>query len=72
MNALVVGGTGLTGPILVAGLLERGYEVAILHSGRHETDAIPPSVEHIHVDVHDPDALRAAEWTRRLDAELTR
>src|SRR4051794_7774522 len=42
MRALVVGGTGPTGPYVVNGLVERGYEVAILHSGRHEVDSIPP------------------------------
>ena len=36
MKALVVGGTGPTGPLVVAGLIERGYDVAILHTGKHE------------------------------------
>ena len=47
-TALVVGGTGPTGPHIVNGLLERGYQVAILHTGAHESDEIPASVEHIH------------------------
>ena len=33
MKALVVGGTGPTGPIIVQGLLDRGYEVTIYHRG---------------------------------------
>ena len=53
MEALVIGGTGPTGPHLVKGLLERGFRVAILHSGRHEPPEIPPEVEHIHTDAYD-------------------
>ncbi len=56
-RALVVGGTGPTGPYVVAGLLERGFEVAILHRGLHEIDEIPPEVEHIHTDPYDAEAL---------------
>ena len=41
MKALVVGGTGPTGPFIVNGLLERGYEVAIFHRGTHEVAEIP-------------------------------
>lgn len=52
MRALVVGGTGPTGPYIVNGLLERGFEVAIFHRGTHEIDEIPPAVEHIHGDPH--------------------
>ena len=48
MRALVIGGTGPTGHFIVNGLLERGYEVAILHRGSHEIPEIPPEVEHIH------------------------
>lgn len=33
MKALVVGGTGPTGPFLVQGLLARGFGVTILHRG---------------------------------------
>ena len=43
MRALVVGGTGPTGPYLVNGLLARGYATAILHRGTHEIDEIPRS-----------------------------
>ncbi len=52
MKALVVGGTGPTGPYLVNGLLDRGYEVSIFHRGTHEIPEIPPQVEHIHGDPH--------------------
>ena len=40
--------------MFVSALLEqRGYEVAILHTGRHETDLIGPDIEHIHTDPFD-------------------
>lgn len=44
MKALVIGGTGPTGPYIVKGLIERGYRVSIFHSGAHETD-LPDEVE---------------------------
>jgi nucleoside-diphosphate-sugar epimerase len=52
MKALVVGGTGPTGPYIVNGLLQRGYQVTIFHRGTHEVPEIPPEVEHIHGDPH--------------------
>jgi nucleoside-diphosphate-sugar epimerase len=60
LRALVVGGTGPTGHFVVNGLLERGYEVAILHRGTHEIDEIPPQVEHIHTDPYDQACLEQA------------
>ena len=38
MKALVVGGTGPTGPHVVQGLLNKGHKVAILHRGTHEAN----------------------------------
>lgn len=67
MRALVVGGTGPTGPYLVRGLLKRGYEVAILHRGSHEVPEIPPEVEHIHVDPYVPEAFEAGIAGREFD-----
>jgi nucleoside-diphosphate-sugar epimerase len=67
MKALVVGGTGLTGPIIVNGLIDRGYAVSILHSGRHESELIPPDVEHIHIDVHQRRQLDDALEGRHFD-----
>jgi nucleoside-diphosphate-sugar epimerase len=49
-KALVVGGTGPTGPYLVDGLLRRGFEVSIFHRGTHEIPEIPARVQHIHGD----------------------
>ncbi len=57
MKALMIGGTGPTGPFVVQGLIERGYSVEMLHSGRHEVPETPEEVVHIHADVYDPDQL---------------
>ena len=67
MRALVVGGTGPTGPYIVQGLLDRGYDVTILHRGTHEIDEIPPEVEHIHVDPHFRETLEPAVEGRSWD-----
>jgi nucleoside-diphosphate-sugar epimerase len=67
MRALVIGGTGPTGHFIVNGLRDRGYAVAMLHSGRHEVDEIPPDVEHIHTDPFREEALREALGTRTFD-----
>ncbi|MFN0025813.1 MAG: NAD-dependent epimerase/dehydratase family protein [Acidimicrobiales bacterium] len=50
MNVLVIGGTGPTGPHVVNGLLSRGHQVSILHTGNHEVDTIPADLEHIHTN----------------------
>lgn len=60
MRALVVGGTGPTGHFIVNGLLQRGYEVAMLHRGTHEVPENPPEVEHIHADPHFRETLDTA------------
>jgi nucleoside-diphosphate-sugar epimerase len=67
MDALVIGGTGPTGPFIVRGLRERGHRVAILHTGRHEVPEIPDDVEHIHTDPWSPEALAAALEGRSFD-----
>jgi nucleoside-diphosphate-sugar epimerase len=67
MEALVVGGTGPTGPFLVNGLIERGYRVTILHRGTHEIPEIPPGVEHIHADPHFRETIDPAIGDRSFD-----
>lgn len=57
-RALVIGGTGPTGPFVVEGLHERGYVVTILHGGQHEVELPVPNVRHIHVDPHFEETLR--------------
>ena len=66
-TALVVGGTGPTGPLVVNGLIERGYDVTILHTGRHETDLIGPEVRHIHTDPFDGEATAKALGDESFD-----
>ena len=66
-RALVIGGTGPSGPHVVNGLVARGFETAILHSGNHERPEIPEVVEHIHTDAYDPDKVRAALGDRTFD-----
>lgn len=67
MRTLVIGGTGPTGPHVVNGLLARGHQVAILHTGNHEVDTIPDEVEHIHTDPFDVELTRAALGERTFD-----
>ena len=66
-TALVIGGTGPTGPLIVNGLTRRGYKVTILHTGRHETDLISDEVEHIHTNPFDRNASAEAIGTRTFD-----
>jgi nucleoside-diphosphate-sugar epimerase len=65
-SALVFGGTGPTGPYIVNGLLARGYQVTILHSGQHEV-AFDHEVEHLHTDPHFRETLEPALAGRRWD-----
>ncbi len=70
MKALVIGGTGPTGHFIVNALIRRGYDVAMLHTGRHEVAEIPPSVEHIHTDPFSEVALRDALGNRTFDLTI--
>ena len=67
MKALVIGGSGPTGPHIVNGLIERGYENAILHRGTHDSDLIPQHVERIIGDPHFRETLSKALDNRRFD-----
>lgn len=66
-TALVIGGTGPTGPHLIRGLLERGYSVTMLNRGSRDSEAIPATVERIKGDPHFPDTLQDALRERRFD-----
>ena len=57
MKALLIGGTGPTGPHIIRGLLDRGYAVTMLNRGSRDSDAIPPEVERLIGDPHFPDTL---------------
>lgn len=67
MKALVIGGTGPTGPFLVNGLIALGYDVSIMHRGTHDSDEIPGSVERIIGDPHFRETLRQALDGRSFD-----
>ena len=66
MKALVIGGTGPTGPFIVEGLLRRGYEVAIFHRGTHEVD-LPAEVVHIHGDPHFAETIEESLQGKSFD-----
>lgn len=69
MKALVVGGTGPTGPTVVNGLIARGFDVTIMHSGKHEVEFAAP-VEHVHMDPHFPEPIAAALEGRSFNIAL--
>jgi nucleoside-diphosphate-sugar epimerase len=69
LKALVIGGTGPTGPHVLTGLLERGYEVTILHRGVHEPEGLPP-VRHIHADPHFAETLVNALGDEKFDVVI--
>lgn len=68
-SALVIGGTGPSGPSIVNGLCQRGFETTVLHSGRHEIDEVA-HVEHIHADPSFPDELTSSIDGRTFDVVI--
>lgn len=66
-QALVIGGTGPTGPFVVEGLAARGYAVTILHGGQHEVEFAVPGVRHIHADPHFAETLKAGIGQQTFD-----
>jgi nucleoside-diphosphate-sugar epimerase len=65
-TALVIGGTGTTGPHVLEGLLDRGYDVTMFHRGVHEPVGLPP-VEHVHGDPNDAGSLDRGLSGRSFD-----
>jgi nucleoside-diphosphate-sugar epimerase len=65
-TALVVGGTGPSGPHVLEGLLERGFDVTIFHRGTHEPAGLP-EVRHIHGDPHFEESIGEAVGTGDWD-----
>src|SRR3972149_7065016 len=57
MRVLVIGGTRLSGPDIVAQLIERGHEAAVLHRGQHE-HYFASRVQHFHGSLQDLEFLR--------------
>jgi nucleoside-diphosphate-sugar epimerase len=68
-NALVIGGTGPTGPIVLNELIRRGYEPVIFHRGVHEPAGLP-DVRHIHGDPHFPATIESALRDEEFDLAL--
>lgn len=68
-RALLVGGTGPSGPHMLAGLVERGFDVTMFHTGRHEV-AGGPDVPHVHGDPFTADGIADAIGTQDYDLVL--
>jgi 2-polyprenyl-6-methoxyphenol hydroxylase-like FAD-dependent oxidoreductase len=65
MKALIVGGTGPSGPFLANGLIERGYKVTIFHRGTHEIPEI------VLVFTHRPRSLDCGATRRHIENALS-
>jgi len=66
-RALIIGGSGPTGPHLINGLIERGYEVTMMHRGTHDSPLIPKSVERLIGDPHFRETLAETLGSRTFD-----
>jgi nucleoside-diphosphate-sugar epimerase len=66
MKALVIGGSGPTGPHVLSGLLKRRYDVTMLHRGVHEPAGLP-DVRHLHADPHFAETLLDAVGIETFD-----
>jgi nucleoside-diphosphate-sugar epimerase len=69
VKALVIGGSGPTGPHIVEGLRQRGFKVAVLNRGVHPVP-LPQDVEHIVGDPHFTEPLEAALSGRSFDVVI--
>lgn len=69
MKALVIGGTGPTGPFIIEGLLQRGYQVSIFHRGTHEVP-LPREVEHLHGDPHFAETIEETLGSRTFEVVI--
>lgn len=69
-TTLLIGGTGPTGPFIVRGLLDRGHDVTICHTGAHEVPEIEHEVRHVHTDPFDREALAEALAGREFDTVI--
>lgn len=65
-TVLIIGGTGPTGPHVVQGFLDKGYDVTILHRGVHEPEGLP-DVPHIHADPHFHETMEVATKGKSFD-----
>jgi nucleoside-diphosphate-sugar epimerase len=69
VHALVIGGTGPSGPHVVDGLVSRGHRVTIFHRGQHERAGLD-HVEHVHGDPHFRDPVDEALGPRSFDVVI--
>lgn len=67
LTALLIGGTGPTGPDIVSGLLERDYHLTMLHGGLHEAELETEPHEHLHADPHFRESLEETLGSRSFD-----
>lgn len=65
-TALLIGGTGPTGPAIAKGLEERGFDLTILHRGTHELPEVAHH-RHLHGDVFSDEGLREALGSESFD-----
>ena len=65
-TALVIGGSGPTGPFIVEGMRQRGYRVSVLSRGVH-TYPFPDDVERIIGDPHFEEPMAQAIGNRTFD-----
>src|SRR5579862_1556399 len=65
MNALVIGGTGFIGRVLIAELLKAGHAVSILH--RKPAHDLGRRVKNIMADRNDAQAVKAALTGKKFD-----
>ncbi|MBV1917177.1 MAG: hypothetical protein KUG65_03840 [Sphingomonadaceae bacterium] len=68
-TALVIGGTGPTGPHIVEGMRQRGYRVSVLNRGVHPYP-FPDDVERIVGDPHFSEPLEKALGNRTFDVVI--
>ena len=68
-TALLIGGTGPTGPAIARGLEARGLEVTVLHSGNHEVPEVA-HLRHLHGDVFSDDGLRDVLGDETFDVAI--
>lgn len=60
MKTLVIGGTGMVGSMVSAGLLKQGATVRVLSHSPEKLKKLPAGVEGFRADLDDPDTLPAA------------
>jgi len=60
MKTLVIGGTGMVGNVVVAGLLKQGVSVRVMSHSPEKLKKLPAGVEGFRADLDDPDTLPAA------------